>query len=529
MRDSAHDYTRLFELVDALNANDQEYSARVESLVDVESWMRTFALRHVVGDWDAYGYRRGKNMYAYRPVEGKWQLLDWDIAFAFGLGDGTDHDLFDATHFDGTVDVVTERMYNHPQFRRAYLRALYDIVHGPLEEAWAEAGCSPPISRWRTTPWRPPTPRDPELDPQPPRVCSRPAGGYQCPVRDYQQWRERLHGLWEESPRTHRDRAGACACRAGQRRGVSVDVDQRDELADAPAFEEWPQRPESRRLRFNRCPAFGGGCPTPRDLPGSRSETRRITWSSAKSSTIRLSLILVSSNFTIPRSRTRFDLSGFELRGTGFTFAEGTVIEPGGYLVVVSARSAFGGAFGYRANVAGVFPGRLRNDGETISLVRPGATPQEDVLIDRVTYSDAWPWPTAADGLGSSLQLVDPIQDNRRPGAWFAVTNNPATTTSWQFTEVTGVAYGDTLYIYLESSGEVYLDDICLVPGTVAQVGTNLVQNAGFEKSLAGTWTVSATDPGTRDRFDSQSRRHGLPACCDRNRRQLSAPLAGPG
>ena len=98
------------------------------------------AFRHVVGDWDAYGYRRGKNMYAYKPVAGPWQLLHWDIAFSFGLGDGTRTDLFDVRHFDGRKDPITDRMFGHPPFRRLYLQAL-------LEAAHRERARSPSFSR----------------------------------------------------------------------------------------------------------------------------------------------------------------------------------------------------------------------------------------------------------------------------------------------------------------------------------------------------------------------------------------------
>src|SRR5207237_516267 len=69
----------------------------------------------------------------------------------------------------------------------------------------------------------------------------------------------------------------------------------------------------------------------------------------------------------------------------------------------------------------------LQNDGETLWLVKPGATPAEDIVIDQVTYSDSAPWPAAADGLGASLQLIDAAQDNTRAFNWAAVT--PSTNT----------------------------------------------------------------------------------------------------
>ena len=49
-----------------------------------------------------------------------------------------------------------------------------------------------------------------------------------------------------------------------------------------------------------------------------------------------------------------------------------------------------------------------------LQLIAPGATPEQDVLIDEVTYDDDPPWPGLAAGFGSSLQLIDPAADNNR-------------------------------------------------------------------------------------------------------------------
>jgi hypothetical protein len=125
--DSANDYSSLFALVDAVNTIPAaEYTRRVEELVDIDEWMRVIALRHMASDWDSYGYRRGKNMYAYKPEHGKWVLLNWDVAFAFGVGDGTQESVFD------NIDAITDRMMKHPPFLRLYYRALKEAAEGPM-------------------------------------------------------------------------------------------------------------------------------------------------------------------------------------------------------------------------------------------------------------------------------------------------------------------------------------------------------------------------------------------------------------
>ena len=63
-------------------------------------------------------------------------------------------------------------------------------------------------------------------------------------------------------------------------------------------------------------------------------------------------------------------------------------------------------------------------------------------------------------------------------------------TGDWQYATVTGTASSSsTLYIYLTMPGEVYIDDIKLVRGTVAEVGTSALSNGDFEAGF-GTWIV---------------------------------------
>ena len=72
---------------DALNEPDPvAYEQSVSSLVNVEQWLRAFAVRHIVGDWDGYGYNRGKNMSTYRIPKGKFEMLLWDLDFSLGGG-----------------------------------------------------------------------------------------------------------------------------------------------------------------------------------------------------------------------------------------------------------------------------------------------------------------------------------------------------------------------------------------------------------------------------------------------------------
>ena len=70
-------------------------------------------------------------------------------------------------------------------------------------------------------------------------------------------------------------------------------------------------------------------------------------------------------------------------------------------------------------------------------------------------------------------------------------------TAGWQYATMTGTASSaSTLYIYLTMPGEVYVDDIKLVRGTVPEVGTSALSNGDFEAGL-GTWTLDETYTNT--------------------------------
>ncbi len=115
-----------------------------------------------------------------------------------------------------------------------------------------------------------------------------------------------------------------------------------------------------------------------------------------------------------------FDLSGWRLDGVGFTFPPGTVLGPGAYAVVASNRDGFAAAYGFGVLPVGEFPGTLQNDGERLRLIKPGATPEQDLLVDEVRYDSEPPWPTQARRAWAFAPIDGPAQDNWRVGNWAA-------------------------------------------------------------------------------------------------------------
>lgn len=140
---------------------------------------------------------------------------------------------------------------------------------------------------------------------------------------------------------------------------------------------------------------------------------------------------------TVPLYDPYHPTNGWRLRGgVDFDFNTSHSLAPGEFLLLVSfdpatdtaAVAAFRTAYGTNGTLVGPFRGRLDNAGESLELYAPdnpqtlppdvGLVPY--VLIERVAYSDAAPWPTNAAGFGLSLQRLSLAAYGNDPTNWFA-------------------------------------------------------------------------------------------------------------
>jgi hypothetical protein len=129
-------------------------------------------------------------------------------------------------------------------------------------------------------------------------------------------------------------------------------------------------------------------------------------------------------------TNTPFDISGWTVNGLGYTFPQGSILQPQSYLVLARSRIVFAATYSALIPVFDTFDGNLQSDGETLSLFKPGVAPQPDLVVDRVRYESNAPWPDAPVlQPGTSLQLVDAAQDNSRVANW-AAGQAPATAPS---------------------------------------------------------------------------------------------------
>ncbi len=129
------------------------------------------------------------------------------------------------------------------------------------------------------------------------------------------------------------------------------------------------------------------------------------------------------------RSSNPVDLTGWQFTsGIRFTFPEVT-LAAGGYLVIAPNVEAFQERHPDVAQVLGPYRGRLSNSGEEITL-----EDADEEEIDSVTYADSgfwaarvseklkghddWVWEAPHDGLGFSLELINPGLTNDYGHNW---------------------------------------------------------------------------------------------------------------
>jgi CotH kinase protein/Chitobiase/beta-hexosaminidase C-terminal domain/Lamin Tail Domain/Fn3 associated/Bacterial Ig domain/Bacterial TSP3 repeat len=97
-------------------------------------------------------------------------------------------------------------------------------------------------------------------------------------------------------------------------------------------------------------------------------------------------------------SAQTLDLSGVGFTdGIEFDFTNGTHLAPGAFLVLVAEPVAFVSRYPGVA-FAGVYQGKLNNDGERLTL-----SYREGQALFSVQYNDAWPWPPAPAKFGYTL------------------------------------------------------------------------------------------------------------------------------
>lgn len=474
--ESANDFTNLFALVDAMNAAQPEpYQSRVQSLVDIDNFMRILATERIVGNWDSWGYARGKNMYIYKPRQGRWVMLPWDIDFVFATGGNSTNDaLF------GSNEPVLDRFRAWPAFQRAYWRAFADAVNGPL----LPANLHPVLdAKYNALVGQGVNPASPQS------------------IKDYVAAR-RTYILNQLATVAASFRVNGPSSFTTNRNLVTLTGLAPVEVATITVNGIAYPVSWSTVTSWSMPVALGPGTNTlvivgldskGRPVAGT-SNTLTISYTGAvERPEDKIVINEIMYQPPVPDAEfvelynasvsNAFDLSNWRLEGVDGLIPPGTILNPGGYLVLARDRAVFTATYG-NIPVAAEYEGRLANEGEPLRLIKPGTGTQPEQVIAEVSYESVEPWPAGAAGGGYSLQLIDPAQDGQRVANW------AGGGTRWQFVSTNGLMSGTNLLIYLLSAGDVYLDDITLVPLSGPLAGRNVLLNGDFESELSGPWVV---------------------------------------
>jgi len=120
---------------------------------------------------------------------------------------------------------------------------------------------------------------------------------------------------------------------------------------------------------------------------------------------------------------TGLDVGGYSLAGLDYVFPPGTQLSPGQLVVLSSALSPSSFTVRYPGvMVFGRFEGSLSNGGERLAVLD-----RDRRTVTSVDFDDADGWPAAADGDGSSLEILDPRGDPDAPANWRASATNLGT------------------------------------------------------------------------------------------------------
>lgn len=419
------DYTTIFDLVTAANSTSGTLVNNLLNIADVEEWMRVHAYNRISGNWDAWTFSVGQNMYLYRQPGRRAAIIPWDIDFVFGLGNGASDGLW------GGQDPVGNTLYDTPAFRRMLWRAYIDAVNGPM----LEQNYGPVITALRSA-----------------QTQNNITGlGATGPINTYINAR-RSYILGQINSQN----AAAFAITSNGGNNFTSTTPTVNLVGTAPfqvaaiavngvpypvtwtSFTTFtisvPLTQQVNALAFAGRDRLGNPVPGMTDTitvtyngviqePQDYVVINELHYNPAEPQTGFIELHNRSTS-------TPFNLSGFRLEGVGYTLPEGTIIAANGYLVIPGNAAGFAAHYGGGIPLVGEFPGRLDNDGETIRLVRPGATPEQDVRITDVRYHDRPPWPVNADGFGPSLQLIDPALGSWHVGNWAVTATNAVNRTT---------------------------------------------------------------------------------------------------
>ncbi|MCS7091065.1 MAG: lamin tail domain-containing protein [Verrucomicrobiota bacterium] len=392
-------------------ANDvsaADYVTRLGAWMDLRRCLRVIAVHHIVGNWDSYGYERGKNMYAYKPDGLPWRFLLWDIELALGYQSRPANHSIYVIHDPTLRFLIT----NWPVIHREYLAAFHEAVQTVLVPGMADGPLDERYASFQQN----------NLPLQSPQGIKN----YLASRRAYLQTILPAAGFAMHQSGLLTVTGSNTIALTGS---APLEVDQ-ILINGTPYPVTWSSITNWQVLvplsvGTNRLTV------TARDRHG-----RLLPQAQANATVVHLGDWVEPEGWVVlheilhappvpgaafielhnAHSNRTFDLSGWRIDGVDYTFPPGTLLGPKAYLVLAKDLYAFMDAFGPGVVPFDYFAGELDPEGETLTLLRPVPGSTNAWVVDRVRYEAQPPWPLAS--AGASLQLVDPLQDNSRVANW---------------------------------------------------------------------------------------------------------------
>ncbi|MFP6858829.1 MAG: lamin tail domain-containing protein [Roseibacillus sp.] len=422
---SRDDYAQLVALNRAMELSGTALKNALDPIIDVDQWMRTFAMASLNGTDDVYARIWEHNFrYYVRPTDNKVLIFQWDLDRSFQLSTS-------ASVTPSKNSVL--KLFSIPEYRRLFDGHLNDLIQTTFNSTY-------------TTPWAAhfSTLTGDGLTGLPGYLSSR-ASFIQGRLPNAMTFQITTNGGNDFSDADSVvDLTGT-----GWIDVFTIEVD------GVPAPVTWTTTSVWRIT----VPINIGPNPltlTAYDYHGTQAGTDSITVTNTSAIDLaNAGNTIISELHYHPATPTQAEsAAGFidqeffefiELTNTSaiqidyssvrftdgiiFEFPIGTILAPGARLLVVSNQAAFQFRYGAGFVVAGEFSGNLRNSGEHVRLEAADTTPIADF-----TYGDDLPWPESADGPGYSLVLAG--SDPTDPFAWRSSTvlgGNPGSSDSIPF------------------------------------------------------------------------------------------------
>jgi len=469
---NADDFSLLMTFAQTLSLTGQELAARSTQVMDVDQWMRAFAMVALCGVSDTYTFGNDHNLMMYvRPGDNRMIALPWDLDFAFTQSETAP--LYGGENLQKIILIPANlrRYYGHQLdlIQTTYNRNYMDFWARHYQEFapgqdfisilsyiqnrgnFVKSRLAPAAA----IPFNVTSSRVEVLSQNLAAISgTAPLGVHEITINGKQfpiTWSSITNWSIQVPLQSG---PNSLSMEALDSRGLTVTNGSKDLLINWTGISRNPKD----FLVFNEIGIPGL-------FPGF------------------VEIFNSSTNFT-------FDLSAFEIRGLDFQFEPGTFVKPQAYLILAEDPGLFYQKHPNIQQQVLKFAGKLKPEGESLQLLDSSNAKN---LVAEAFYKTEIPWPQEPILTGASLQLLDPSQTQTRIGNWTSSKQS-----DWQFVSVTGTSSNPLLYIYLDSIGEVLLDDIALVEGAVAGVGLNRIRNGDFETPLPGAWNLSPNLAGSQ-------------------------------